>query len=134
MDVSDFVMPKWAKFLAVGVVVALLLTLAYCKGQSAGENKVKVEQLSNEIDTLHTVGQANDTAADERLGDARDLQNQAEELKDASSHPSDDRNTRRLRRLCVQLRQQSGGAVNNPACKRFDGEAGTDAAATGVRD
>lgn len=136
MKLADLNPAGWTTKAYVGaglaVLAALILTLAYCQGKHAGANGEKVGQLERDNKTLHTVNAADNKAADERLHDQATTQQQAQELHDASTHPGDDRNTRRLRRLCVQLRQQSGHPSDNPACTRFDGEAGTSPAPSGA--
>lgn len=64
-------------------------------------------------------------AARERQADAATIGHQQEDLNDALSHPGDDADARRLRSLCVKLRQQSAARFDTtPACHRFAGDTG----------
>lgn len=116
---------KLAPYIAVALAVVALLTLTYCEGKRSGKAAAEIEQLEDDIETLEVVVDANETAAGERLADAEDLATQEEELDDARTTPGDDANTRRLRRLCIKLRQQGGDTANHPTCCRFEGAAGT---------
>lgn len=125
---------KVLPYAAVAVAVALVLTLAYCQGRSAGKNAVVVEQLEEDIHQLEVVGEANEGAATDRVNDAGQLAEQREELNDARTHQGDDAATRRARSLCSKLRQQGGDPSNHAACRGLEGAAGTAPAAGGVPD
>lgn len=122
MDLTSLVVPKWAKFAALAAAVAFLLTLTYCEGRKAGENAVEVEQLEDDLETLEDLGTANEAAGEQRLEDSDELRNQQEELQDARTVQGDDAGTRRLRSLCLRLRQQGGDPRDVAACHRFEGE------------
>lgn len=67
-----------------------------------------------------------ETAALERQIDAAVAKTQSRELEDARTETADDPATRRLRSLCVKLRQQDPARFDAaPACRRFVGPAGT---------
>ena len=125
---------KLLPYIAIAAGVALILTLAYCQGKSAGKNEVVVEQLEENIETLEDKGKADTAAGDERVADTQTLNTQAEELEDARTNPADDATTRRARRLCARLRQSGGDTANNPTCCRFEGAAGTCRPTGGVPD
>lgn len=97
---------KLLPFIAVAVSIALFLTLAYCQGKSAGRQAEQVEQLEDDIETLEDLGAANEGAAGDRVADAENLAEQAEELAEALALPGDSRAERRTRSLCTKARQQ----------------------------
>lgn len=114
------------KALAIGGAVAaaaLVLTLAYCQGRTAGRQSEIVGQQERTIEAERTVGAANDTAADQRVADAITLEQQQQELEDARNC-NEDPDTVRKRRACVVMRQQGRDTSAFPACRRFEGGAG----------
>ncbi len=111
-------------YAAIAAVIILVLALAYCEGRESGRTAERVEQMGDSIDALERGARANETAAEERLDDARALSAQEKELKDARTHQGDDTVTSRARSLCRKLRQQGEDTSNHPVCCRFEGDAG----------
>jgi len=98
-------------------------TLAANKRDSLGKD-LKASQA--QVAVLQLDLKLKEEAALQAAKDAGKLADQSKELNDARSAPGDDADTRRLRSLCVKLRQQSAARFNaTPACRRFDGQAGT---------
>jgi len=108
---------KWWIVLAAAALFGTLLSLAYCKGQSAGKSKEVVAQQKREIQTQRDLGKANENAADQRVKDAVKTEQQKRELNDALEATQDPDRQRALRG-CIILRQQGRDTSHIPACGR----------------
>jgi len=106
---------KFGPFVAIGLVVALALGLAYCKGQSAGKSGEVVKEQQRTIQTQAEVGNANENAAAARVSDATKAVQQEKELSDALKSTTDP-NRARVLRGCLIMRQQGRDTKNIPAC------------------
>ncbi len=113
--VKLFLGKNWT-WLALGALLAAMLTVSYCKGQSAGKSGEVIKQQEREIDVQASVSVAHDTAADQRVLDVIELTKQEQELKDAASHATGSADARR-RRGCVILRQQGRDTSRLPECR-----------------
>lgn len=107
---------KWWPAIAAGLLGAVLLTLAYCNGRSAGRQGEVVKQQGREIETQRDLGRANENAADARVKDATTAAQQERELTDALNTTKDTDRQRALRG-CTILRQQGRDTANIPACR-----------------
>ncbi len=107
---------RFGPYIAVGLLVVLLLTLAYCKGQSAGKSSEIIKQQDREIEVQKDLGNANENAADKRLSDLERARIQERELNNALQATSDPDRQRTLRG-CLILRQQGRDVSNLPACR-----------------
>lgn len=107
---------RWWPALAGALVLVSILSLAYCKGQSAGRSGEVVKQQKREIETQQDLGRANDKAGAQRLDDAMKSTKQEKELTDALQATSDPDRQRALRG-CIILRQQGRDTSNIPACR-----------------
>lgn len=110
---------RFGPYVAVALVFALILTLTYCAGGSAKQDEIEAERLEQAIEFLEGEREAYGHAADEAVADNNEIRDQEEELEDARTTPGDDAYTRRIRSLCVKLRQQQ--APEHSACARFNG-------------
>lgn len=108
---------KWWPAIAAAALFGLLLTLAYCKGESAGKTGEIVKQQDREIEILTEVGEANESAAEARLTDASRIALNEKELTNALTETSDP-DTRRALRGCIVMRQQGRDTTGVPACSR----------------
>lgn len=108
---------KWWPVLAAAALFGTLLTLAYCKGQSAGKSGEVVKQQSREIKTQQDLGKAGENAAAARVDSAVKLEQQKRELNDALEATQDPDRQRALRG-CIILRQQGRDTSHIPACGR----------------
>jgi Flp pilus assembly protein TadB len=102
------------------LAVALVLSLAYCAGQSNGKSGSVIQQQAQEIEQQREVQQANNQAADQRVKDAVKAEQQTKELQDALK-ATDDPDKQRALRGCVILRQQGRDTSAIPACAGFAG-------------
>lgn len=114
IGISAF-LKKWWPALAAAALFGTLLTLAYCKGHSAGKSGEVVKQQQREIETQKDVGKADTHAADSRVKDAVKSAQQQQELNDALKATHDPDRQRALRG-CVILRQQGRDTSHIPAC------------------
>ncbi len=96
---------RWWPALAGALVLVAILSLAYCKGQSAGRSGEVIKQQKREIEVQQDLGRANDKAGAQRLDDAMKSTKQEKELTDALNATSDP-DRQRILRGCVILRQQ----------------------------
>lgn len=108
---------KWWPVLAAAALFGTLLTLAYCKGQSAGKSSEVIKQQSREIKTQQDLGKAGENAAAARVDSAVKLEQQKRELNDALEATQDPDRQRALRG-CIILRQQGRDTSHIPACGR----------------
>jgi hypothetical protein len=58
---------RWWPALAGALVLVAILSLAYCKGQSAGRSGEVIKQQKREIEVQQDLGRANDKAGAQRL-------------------------------------------------------------------
>ena len=107
---------RFGPYIGVALLVVLLLTLAYCKGQSAGKSSEIIKQQDREIQVQKDLGKANENAADKRLSDLERARIQERELNNALQDTSDPDRQRALRG-CIILRQQGRDVSNLPACR-----------------
>jgi hypothetical protein len=107
---------RWWPVLAAAALFGVLLTLAYCKGQSAGKSSEIIKQQDREIEVQKDLGKANENAADKRLSDLERARIQERELTNALQATSDPDRQRALRG-CLILRQQGRDISNLPACR-----------------
>jgi hypothetical protein len=107
---------RWWPALAGAAVFVAILSLAYCKGQSAGRSGEVIKQQKREIEVQQDLGRANDKAGAQRLDDAMKSTKQEKELTDALNATSDPDRQRALRG-CIILRQQGRDTSNIPACR-----------------
>jgi hypothetical protein len=107
---------RFGPYIGVGLLVVLLLTLAYCKGQSAGKSSEIIKQQDREIEVQKDLGKANENAAGDRLSDFEQARAQERELTNALQATSDPDRQRALRG-CVILWQQGRDISNLPACR-----------------
>jgi Flp pilus assembly protein TadB len=107
--------------------LALLLAAAFlwwrldAKSEALGEAKAELAAAEAEIELLKLDADLKETAATEREADNDALRNEERELQDARTHEGDDADTRRIRRLCVVLRQQGRDTSDVPACAGLGG-------------
>jgi hypothetical protein len=107
---------RWWPALAGALVLVAILSLAYCKGQSAGRSGEVIKQQKREIEVQQDLGRANDKAGAQRLDDAMKSTKQEKELNDALASTNDPDRQRALRG-CIILRQQGRDTSNLPACR-----------------
>jgi hypothetical protein len=107
---------RWWPLLAAAALFGVLLTLAYCKGQSAGKSSEIIKQQDREIEVQKDLGKANENAAGDRLSDFEQARAQERELTNALQATSDPDRQRALRG-CIILRQQGRDVSNLPACR-----------------
>lgn len=107
---------KWGLPAAVVVLLALALSLTYCKGRIAGKSAEIERQQAREIETQKDLNQANENAADRRVSDTVRSQQQQKELNDALAATNDPDRQRALRG-CTILRQQGRDTSHLPACR-----------------
>jgi len=107
---------KWWPAIASAVLLCAFLTLAYCKGQSAGKSSEVIKQQDREIKTQQDIGKANENASDARVQDAVKAEHQKRELNNALEATQDPDRQRALRG-CVILRQQNRDTSHIPACR-----------------
>jgi len=107
---------RWWPAIAGAALLTTLLTLAYCKGSSAGRQGEVVQQQRREIQTQQDLGKANENAADQRMVDASRSAAQQKELEDALA-ASKDPDRQRALRGCIILRQQGRDTSHLPACR-----------------
>lgn len=106
---------KWWPVLAAAALFGTLLTLAYCKGQTAGKSSEVIKQQDREIKTQQDLGNAETHASETRVQDAVKSEQQKRELNDALKATHDPDRQRALRG-CVILRQQGRDTSHIPAC------------------
>lgn len=107
---------KWGLPAAAAVLLALVLSLTYCKGRDAGKLAEIQRQQAREIETQRDLNRANENAADRRISDAVRSQQQQKELDDALTATNDPDRQRALRG-CTILRQQGRDTSHLPACR-----------------
>lgn len=107
---------KWWPVIGAAILMGSLLTLAYCKGESAGKNGEIINQQEREIETQKDLNSANENAAATRLEDAARAAQQEKELTDVVQSTVDPDARRRLRG-CIILRQQGRDLEDIPACR-----------------
>lgn len=107
---------RWWPVLAGALLGLSTLTLAYCKGQSAGRSGEVIKQQNREIETQKDLTKANEKAADQRMSDARKATKQQEELTNALKATNNPDRQRALRG-CIILRQQGRDVSDIPACR-----------------
>ena len=107
---------RWRPALAGALVLVAILSLTYCKGQSAGRSGEVIKQQKREIEVQQDLGRANDKAGAQRLDDAMKSTKQEKELTDALNATSDPDRQRALRG-CIILRQQGRDTSNIPTCR-----------------
>lgn len=115
----NFTMPpflaKYGIYLAIAAVVAGILALTYCKGESAGKSGQVVKEQKATIQTQKEVGAANENASAARVADTAKAEQQKRELQDALNATNDPDKQRALRG-CLIMRQQHRDTKNIPAC------------------
>jgi hypothetical protein len=108
----------WPALVGAAVIVAP----AFMLGQCSGVQIEKRRQAVATVPAVERVGQANTAAAGQRAEDAhRITANQEEQSHAIQSAPDEKPGPGRLRRACVQLRQQGTSADRLPAECRPEG-------------
>jgi len=107
---------KFAFFGGIAALIALALLLTYCTGRSDGKAGEVNAQLNREIKVQGQIGDANTNAAGARVEDATTIQNQAQELRDATVNATSPDDAR-VKRGCVILRQQNRDTSGIAACR-----------------
>lgn len=107
---------RFGPFIGVALLAVAILTMAYCKGQSAGKTGEVVKQQAREIEVQKDLGNANENAADKRLTDLDRARTQERELNNALQATHDPDRQRALRG-CIILRQQGRDVSHLPACR-----------------
>lgn len=107
---------KWWPALAAAALFGILLTLAYCKGESAGSQGEIVKQQDREIQAQRDLNTANEKAASNRVDQATISAQQEKELTDALQ-ATDDPDRQRALRGCIIMRQQGRDVADLPACR-----------------
>lgn len=116
-QLAGFAAKHAMKFALVAVVLAFLL-LAYCSGRKDGKTGEVVEAQEREIEVQEQVGDANSTAADQRVEDTKKAAQQEKELNDAIKETSDPTRQRVLRG-CIIMRQQGRDVSKISACRGY---------------
>lgn len=107
---------KWRLPIIIGALAAVLMTLAYCQGQSAGKAGEKLEQAEAAAKIDATADKADAKAADARVDSAREAAAQAKELEDATRDAESPDDARR-RRGCAIMRQQGFDTTQIASCR-----------------
>ena len=108
----------WPALVGAAVIAGPIFLL----GQCSGARIEKARQQVAAIPAIERVGQANTAAAGERAEDAHRITSAQEEQSRAiQSTPDEKPGPGRLRRACVQLRQQGTAAHRLPAECRPEG-------------
>lgn len=107
---------RWWPMFAIAFLAVAILSLAYCKGVSAGKSGEVVKQQKREIETQQDIGHANEKAGDQRMKDTMQSTTQQKELQDALAATNDPDRQRALRG-CIILRQQGRDTSHLPACR-----------------
>lgn len=108
---------KYGIYIGLAFAVVGILTLAYCKGQSAGKSGEVVHEQARTIQTQQEVGSANENASTARVADSTKAVQQERELKDALASTNDP-NRQRVLRGCIIMRQQGRDTKDLPAACR----------------
>lgn len=117
--------------LFAGLSLALLLAVAFlwwrldAKATALVEAQGDLRAAHAAIELLKLDAELKETASQEREADGADLRDQERELSDARTHQGDTADTRRIRRLCVILRQQGKDPNGYAPCRGLAGSAGT---------
>lgn len=116
--------PEAARVVFFGsiIVAALLIGLTvYMLGRSDGKTGEIVKRREAQIELQAEIKQADQRAADTRVGDAVRMEQQRKELDDAfkAANGPDDR---RALRGCVVMRQQGRDTTGIPGCQRFESQ------------
>ena len=96
---------KWRLRIIIGALAAIALSLAYCKGQTAGQTGEQLKQADVAAKIDDRADKADANAADARVDSARQAATEAKELDDATRNAESPDDARR-RRGCAILRQQ----------------------------
>lgn len=110
-----------------GMAIALALALAVCwwgwsnAADKRDELRLELRAAEAEIELLKLDAGLKEAAATEREADNTTLRNEERELSDARTHEGDDADARRIRRLCVVMRQQGRDTSDVPACAGLGG-------------
>jgi len=108
----------WPAFVGAVAIAGPVFIL----GQCSGVQIQKTRELATRVSAAEVVGRANTAAASERGDDARRITSRQEEQSHAiQSAPDQKPGPGRLRRACVQLRQQGTAAERLPAECRPEG-------------
>lgn len=102
--------------LGVALLAVLVLSVAYCKGESAGRTGEVVKAQGREIKAQGEEAAANAKAGEARVQDAVRTEQQKKELADALKATTDP-DRRRAMRGCVILRQQGRDTSVLPGCQ-----------------
>lgn len=114
MPIPPF-LAKYGIYIGLVFLVAGILGLAYCKGQSAGKSGEVVHEQQRTIQTQQEVGSANENASTARVAQATKAAQQERELSNALESTNDPTRQRVLRG-CIIMRQQGRDTKNIPAC------------------
>ena len=107
---------KWWPAILAFVVILIAVGVIYTRGVSAGKTGEQLKNAKEDIIVVEKVTEANTAAAEQRVEDATRLQDQAQEIKDATRDAKDLDDARR-KRGCVILRQQGKATDKIPACR-----------------
>jgi predicted negative regulator of RcsB-dependent stress response len=107
---------KWWPAIGAALLFGVIITIARCSGESAGQNKEVVKQQGREIETQRDLNDANENAAGDRVEQATQAAQQKKELEDALESETDP-DRQRILRGCIILRQQGRDVSDIPACR-----------------
>ena len=110
---------KYGIYVAVAVLMAAILALAYCTGSRSAEVEAANDRLEANNEFLEDKGKADENAGEARTESAVTIEQQRKELANAVNS-DEDPSTLRQRRGCLILRQQRAGPTGLPACSRFE--------------
>jgi len=123
--IRDFFAPAAIKVLSGGLLASLaagavLFALWQIADGRADLAEVRLKNAKATITSLKLDRALAEKAAAEAVADDIRTDNQRRELNDAANTPGDSPIDRRIRRLCVLKRHQSGSDGIPPECGRFD--------------
>lgn len=113
-------------WLIIGLLAAFVAVGGYCSVRATMKERGRGEAATAKanLKAERRNSAANETAADERLADARSTANLKEELTDAvQSLPDDVPSDRRVALACARLRHAGTDTAALPACQRLAGRA-----------
>lgn len=117
---------RWGLLIGLVLLAVILLGLAYCSGRDAGRDAEASAGKDRTIQAERQIGAANTKAADARVDQAKQLEQQRKELDDARIIvPGDSADDARARYGCRVMQQQGRDPNSNPTCRRLAGPVGT---------
>lgn len=118
LAIKSFLSSYWTWLVAFIVACSVCFLVGYLNGKYGERDRCNAQRLLANVKALETIATANDIAAEERLSDALEANEDEKELVNAIAQVPDGRpDAVRVKLGCERLRKQGTDTRSIPACR-----------------